>query len=60
MGANSKLKLKPFYIMKILMEYSDEQHPMTVNEIIENLKEYDISAERKSVYADIDLLIEFG
>lgn len=60
MGANSKLKLKPFYIMKILMEQTDEQHPMTVNEIIEELSKFDISAERKSIYADIDLLIEFG
>ncbi|MBN2796450.1 MAG: WYL domain-containing transcriptional regulator [Clostridia bacterium] len=60
MGANSKLKLKPFYIMKILMEQSDEQHPMTVNELIEELGKYDISAERKSIYADIEMLMEFG
>lgn len=60
MGANSKLKLKPFYIMKILMEQTDEQHPMTVNELIVELAKYDITAERKSIYADIDLLIEFG
>ncbi len=60
MGANSKLKLKPFYIMKILMEQSDEQHPMTVNALIEALREYGITAERKSIYADIDLLVEFG
>ena len=60
MGANSKLKLKPFYIMKILMEQSDEQHPMTVNALIEALGEYGITAERKSIYADIDLLVEFG
>ena len=31
MAANSKLKLKPLYIMKILMEQTDEQHPLTVN-----------------------------
>ena len=60
MGANSKLKLKPFYIMKILMEQTDEQHPMTVNELIEELGKYDISAERKSIYADIEMLMEFG
>lgn len=60
MGANSKLKLKPFYIMKILMEQTDEQHPITVNELIEELRKYEISAERKSIYADIEMLIEFG
>ncbi|KAB3536271.1 WYL domain-containing transcriptional regulator [Alkaliphilus pronyensis] len=60
MGANSKLKLKPFYIMKILMEQTDEQHPITVNELIEELRKYEISAERKSIYADIEMLMEFG
>lgn len=60
MAANSKLKLKPLYIMKILLEKSDEKHPLTVNEIINELAFYDISAERKSVYADIDLLETFG
>ncbi|MBE0451519.1 MAG: WYL domain-containing protein [Clostridia bacterium] len=60
MAANSKLKLKPFYIMKILMEQTDEKHPMTVNNLIEELGKYDITAERKSIYADIEMLIEFG
>ncbi|MBF4696022.1 helix-turn-helix transcriptional regulator [Fusibacter ferrireducens] len=60
MGANSKLKLKPFYIMKILMEQTDEQHPITVNELIEELVKFDISAERKSIYADIEMLTEYG
>lgn len=60
MAANSKLKLKPLYIMKILMEQTDEQHPLTVNELIVELAKYDITAERKSIYADIDILIEFG
>ncbi len=56
MAANSKLKLKPLYIMKILLEKSDENHPLTVNEIIKELDFYDIPAERKSIYSDIDLL----
>lgn len=60
MGANSKLKLKPFYIMKVLLEKTDEKHPITVNEIIIELKNYGISAERKSIYSDIEMLMEFG
>ena len=60
MAANSKLKLKPLYIMKILLEKSDENHPLTVNEIIKELDFYDIPAERKSIYSDIDLLETFG
>lgn len=60
MSANSKLKLKPLYIMKILLEKSDEEHPLTVNDIITELAYYDISAERKSIYSDIELLMTFG
>lgn len=60
MGANSKLKLKILYIMKILMEKTDENHAMTVNEIIKELEKYGIKAERKSIYSDIDLLSDFG
>ena len=60
MGANSKLKFKLLYIMKILMDKTDENHAMTVNEIIAELEKYDIKAERKSIYSDIDLLSDFG
>lgn len=60
MPANSKQKLKILYIMKILLEKSDENHMITVNDIIDELEAYGVSAERKSVYTDIDLLISFG
>lgn len=46
--------------MKILLEKSDENHMITVNDIIDELEAYGVSAERKSVYTDIDLLISFG
>lgn len=46
--------------MKILMDKTDENHAMTVNEIIAELEKYDIKAERKSIYSDIDLLSDFG
>ena len=60
MSANTKWKLKLLYIMKILLEQSDEEHPLTVNDIITELAHYDISAERKSIYSDIELLMRFG
>jgi len=60
MPANSKQKLKILYIMKILLEKSDESHSLTVNDIIKELAAYDVTAERKSVYTDIELLISFG
>ena len=53
-------KLKQLYLMKILMEQTDEDHPMTVKDLIDQLQLYGISAERKSLYSDIERLTEFG
>lgn len=57
-GKNQKLKI--LYLLKILMENTDEEHPLTVNQIIELLKGYDIDCERKTVYSDLELLTVFG
>lgn len=60
MPSQSNGKLKLLYIMKIFLENTDEEHRITINGIINNLKSYGISAERKSVYSDIELLRDFG
>ena len=57
-SANQKKKL--LYISKMLMEKTDREHPMTVNQIISELAHYDIQAERKTIYSDIQTLIDFG
>lgn len=46
--------------MKILLEKTDETHSITMPEIISSLKNYGISAERKSIYSDIENLRLFG
>ncbi|MBQ9080325.1 MAG: WYL domain-containing protein [Clostridia bacterium] len=46
--------------MKILLERTDEDHVLTMSELIEALGEYGIDAERKSLYADIEALREYG
>ena len=46
--------------MKILCENTDEQHPLTINEIIEQLSEHGIKAFRTTVVSDIAVLEEFG
>lgn len=60
MAKNSGQKLKLLYIIKILEEYTDENHPITTKELIEKLAVYDITAERKSIYDDMARLQEFG
>lgn len=57
-GANQKLKL--LYLMKILLENTDEEHGMTMPEILSELAQYDVTAERKSIYSDIELLRVYG
>lgn len=46
--------------MKIFLERTDETHSITMPEIIAALASYNISAERKSLYNDIDSLRLYG
>lgn len=57
-GNNQKLKI--LYLIKILLEKTDETHSITMQEIISALKTYGISAERKSLYSDIENLRVYG
>ena len=56
----SHQKLKLFFLMKILLEKTDEEHTITVPEMIAELGKLGISAERKSVYDDLEYLKLFG
>ncbi|MBR3825121.1 MAG: WYL domain-containing protein [Lachnospiraceae bacterium] len=60
MAKNSGQKLKMLYIIKILEEYTDENHPITTKELIEKLALFDVEAERKSIYDDIARLQDYG
>ena len=60
MAGSPNQRLKLLYLMKILLEKTDAQNPMTIAEIIAALGAYDIDAERKSIYADMELLRRFG
>ena len=55
---NQKLKL--LYIHDMLVEESNEEHPLTVADIISRLESKGIKSERKSVYSDLALLEEYG
>ena len=48
------------YLIKILYDKTDKQNPIAINEIIEELKTYGISAERKTLYTDFEILRQFG
>ena len=57
-SANQKLKL--LVLLRFLQRQSDEKHPVTMAEMIAELARWDISAERKSLYDDLETLRSFG
>ena len=60
MAARSGQKLKLLYIVDILRKYSDEDHPISAAEICSKLALFNVTAERKSIYNDIEQLIFYG
>ena len=60
MPKRSNQKLKLLYIYKILLEQTDAQNGLTLSQISSELAKYDITAERKTLYDDIESLKLFG
>ncbi len=58
-GTNQKFKFT--YLMQIMQEKTDDDHGLTINQILEELERYDVTAERKSIYEDFrDMTEKFG
>lgn len=57
-GVNQKIKI--LYLMKIMLERTDDEHGLTLEEISNALGEYGVEAERKTLYDDIETLRVFG
>ena len=53
-------KSSVLYVAKCLMENSDEEHPVALNDIIRYLSDHGLSITRKTVYDDMKLLQDFG
>ncbi len=60
MAGNPKQKLKLLYIADFMRRYSDEQHVVSVSDIIAYLDKQGVQAERKSIYNDLAVLREYG
>ncbi len=60
MAKSPNQKLKLLYLVDILERKTDENHPMTAAALIEELAKFEVMAERKSIYDDINQLIDFG
>ena len=58
---NLKRKKLSFAILEILRQYTDENHKLSQNDIIEHLeRDYDMKTDRKSVKRNITSLLEMG
>ena len=57
-GDNQKQKM--LYLVKIFLEETDDNHYITMPEIIQKLEAYGVNADRKTIYRDIDELRRFG
>ena len=54
-GKKPNQRVKPYLVLQYLLKYSDENHPVTADDIVSYLDEdCGISAERRSVYRDIE------
>lgn len=57
-GSNQKFKL--YRLAQIMLERTDEEHYISMPEIMAALSEYDVTADRKSIYNDLQDLSVFG
>ncbi len=60
MAKSAGQKLKLLYIIKLLTENTDENHPVSTADIIAYLESNGIHSERKSIYDDMEKLCDFG
>lgn len=58
--ATNRKKAKLLYLLEIFEQKTDEDCPLSINELIEELSKKGISAERKSLYDDIAVLCDIG
>lgn len=57
-GSNQKLKL--YYLSRIMLERTDDEHMITMPEIRQALEAYGVTADRKSLYDDMEALRVLG
>ena len=57
-GTNQKLKL--YRLAQIMLENTDDEHYITMPEIMEELGKYEVTADRKTIYADLRDLSVLG
>ena len=57
-GENQKLKM--LYLVKLFSMETDEDHALTMPEIVDKLAACGVNADRKTLYQDFEELRRFG
>ncbi|MDO5132351.1 MAG: WYL domain-containing protein [Eubacteriales bacterium] len=60
MTGGSRQKLKMLYLKDIFIRETDEEHPLTMAQIIRRLEDCGVNAERKALYLDLEELRSYG
>ena len=60
MSRHPRQKLKLLLLERILLERSDEEHPISTAALLDALEQQGVAAERKSLYDDMDTLSQVG
>ncbi|MBE6036497.1 MAG: WYL domain-containing protein [Clostridiales bacterium] len=60
MAKSANQKIKILYLMRILLQQTDDEHGLTLAELSEALAAYGVEAERKTLYSDLETLEVFG
>ncbi len=60
MPKGTKQKLKLYYLSQIMLSKTDDEHGITMPQIQEMLSKYGVSADRKSLYNDLESLKVLG
>ena len=53
-------KMKLLYLLQILLTMTDDEHGLTLSQLLSQLEQRNITAERKSIYDDFEALRHFG
>ncbi len=60
MAQSKNLKIKVLYLLDVFRTETDEEHRLGVPELARKMQENGLMVERKSIYRDIETLIEYG
>lgn len=53
-------KMKLLYLLQILLTMTDDEHGLTLSQLLSQLEQRNITAERKSIYDDFEALRHYG